>query len=185
MKNKTIALVVAVLAIGLFVMPSVLSLFAGQHTFVDYEATNCVKCHKAEGEELAASTYHHNIGGTLPSVWGNTANDACKACHDKANTIPGEEGHAAVTLPCVYCHPTVVGELNKTYEAHTEFAEAAINGTLHEGANEACIACHTHTGVNITWIRATHLAFTWDNVDDTIVGNFTAEGRKETTVITP
>lgn len=177
MKNKTIVLVVAVLAIGLFVMPTVLSMFTGQHAFVEKVDTNCIKCHAAEGDELAAGATYHNFG--------QGGNEACKMCHDKTNTIAGEDGHAAVTLPCVYCHSDIIGELNKTQEAHTEFAEAAINDTLQEGANEACIACHTHKGVNITWIRATHLAFTWDNKNDTIVGNFTAEGTNETTATYP
>jgi len=180
MKNKTIALVVAVLAIGLFVMPSVVSIIAGQHAFIETEDTMCVKCHPAEADELASSTYHHNIGGTLPSAWGNTANDACKNCHDKEHTPEGEEGHAAVTLPCTFCHSTIIGELGSEHEAHTEFAEAATNGTLHEEANEACIACHTHAGVNITWFRAEGMAFTWDHRSDAIVDDFTLEGENVT-----
>ena len=35
-----------------------------------------------------------------------------------------------------------------------------IDDSLMEGANEACIACHTKVGVNITWTKNEYLEFT-------------------------
>lgn len=59
MKTKQILLVLIVLiGIGMFAIPSTVSLFAGQHSFVNIDAAgnqiNCVKCHSDVQNELTA-----------------------------------------------------------------------------------------------------------------------------------
>jgi len=172
--NKTLVLVVAVLAVGLFVMPSALSLFAGQHTFVGPNDVNCAKCHGAEYGELQAGTVHTGL--------------SCGTCH-QTNTagFNNKTQHASISPPCVACHTSVDDELLNADESHTEFYQGAMNATLETEANEACIGCHTHVGVNITWIRATTLTFVADH-DPTlgwVIGDFTAEGINTTTTTSP
>jgi len=171
--NKTLVLVVAVLAVGLFVMPSALALFAGQHTFYTGSGVDCAKCHGAEAGELAASGM--NAAGSQQIHYSQT----CLECHQSADAGYNQiEQHAAIAVPCVACHPNVARELQDSSEGHTEFYYGALddNSTILKDANEACIACHTQIATTITWERATTLEFTaghtaegW-TVDDFAVG---------------
>jgi len=156
--NKTLVLVAAVLAVGLFVMPSALSLFAGQHTFVSGATVDCAKCHGAEASELTAGGPH---GGANPMP--------CENCHQSlAAGYDNQTEHAAISPQCIVCHGAysanaggnVTKELLSDAEAHMEFYQGADEAGLEQGANEACIACHTMIGTNITWQRATTLVFT-------------------------
>ena len=45
------------------------------------------------------------------------------------------------------------------HAAHQGFIEGAINFTRMEDANEACLGCHTHIPVKITWTHARSLEF--------------------------
>jgi len=57
-----------------------------------------------------------------------------------------------------------------------------MNATLETEANEACIGCHTHIGVNITWERATTLEFTAGHTEaGWSIGDFNATGTNTTT----
>lgn len=140
MKKSTL-LIIGTLAMGLLIFPSALGLLTGTHTYTSPETTNCIKCHSAEGSELADSTYHQFVEG------GNTA---CMMCHNKDNTPEGEEGHSAVTIPCTFCHNGVLTEITSEHEAHKNFYLNAVNESMLEGGNEACIACHTCIGFEYT-----------------------------------
>lgn len=174
MNSKILLLSIAVISVGLFAMPSTLSLFAGQHTFYAGADVKCEKCHLDTYNELATGlgTAHTNANLTK-----------CEGCH-KTNTsslnatlIPSNgtanastwagtnvtgnaNAHAAVTMECVACHTGVPAELNGTSEAHTAFYLASNYTTGNQttiklkGSNTACIGCHTHAIVNITWTRA-------------------------------
>jgi len=62
----------------------------------------------------------------------------------------------------------------------------AIDEPLMEGANEACLACHTRIGVNITWTKRVHLDFnaTEDGAGNWSIPSFTAGGENVTQVNT-
>jgi len=55
---------------------------------------------------------------------------------------------------------------------------------LMEGANEACIACHTRIGVNITWTKNEYLDFqaSEDAAGNWSIPSFTAGGTNVTQV---
>ena len=203
--NKNLLLVTAIIGIGLFVLPSTLSMFAGQHSWYnpdpDIEGIPCEKCHTLEAAELGSgphSTGYDNVlndsanysgtgsGPGNATFWGvDNTDHRCLGCHQVgANftedsewydyntnwTTRRNQTHAAVVIQCIDCHPWVPHEL--TYEdssisaAHKPFyvslneTTTVTNGTaLLKGANEACLACHTHVGVNITWTRAAYTTF--------------------------
>ena len=168
MNSKVLLLSVAVIAIGLFAMPSTLSLFAGQHTFYNGSEVDCTKCHADVFSELDSGSSSAHTAQVFKD---------CEGCH-KTNTsalggIPHNgtsnaseftgtnvttdgEAHAAVTLECIACHSGVDEELNGTNAAHTVFYTDAMNDTTVDmtGGNVACIGCHTHAVINITWTRA-------------------------------
>ncbi len=235
---------IAVVAMGIFALPSTVSLFAGQHSWYDIGesvggtpgANNvpCEKCHQDIGDEMG-----NDDNGVHRDL-------TCAMCHrtyftgytyarghytvgggDPTATIPGQEAHAASTVECMDCHaaydPPSGGSSPHTYEdpeyagkcgnchqagydsgfiaaggfnltpfsfdtgynaTHRQFVLDAMDEELMEGANEACIACHTRIGVNITWTKSAHMNFTASKDETGIwsIPEFTAEGTNITYV---
>ena len=124
-------LAVAVVAVGIFALPSTISLFAGQHTWynlTENQSVPCEKCHADVANEMSALIGPHT---------GETGYQRmrCEYCHryfpiwrrnstyenytygdvgtSATDVTPGKESHAASTVPCMYCHSG-----NKSGEAH-------------------------------------------------------------------
>ena len=212
MVGKLVLIMIALFAIGVLVLPSTVSLFAGQHLWYDINAEGndipCVKCHADIAEELKNDPFHRGFSST------GDINRDCEVCHRGVNITyaigdtnqPGKEAHAASTLSCLICHSdnwdvhgTGEGHSHDTYPsdvcavkchvshgmypgiasgfgiipsrpgwfedygsyaAHRKFVLEAKNNSLMTDYNEACIACHTHVAVKITWKHASALEFT-------------------------
>lgn len=193
MNSKILMLSVAVIAVGLFALPSTLSMFAGQHSWYDPKLSGgipCAKCHFIEKDELAGSGGPHALtytllvnktmdygtgngsGGGL-DFWGgtNSIDDRCYGCHQRAGSVNAShwlEGswddhrndqHAAIAVWCIDCHPWVEAELTHPKAAHQWFYEdlnssgAPVDNVALQKPNRACLGCHTHVGVNLTWQR--------------------------------
>ncbi len=121
-KSSAVLIGVALVAIGVLVLPSTVSMFAGQHYWYNLSGTGnnvpCEKCHADVFEELSQSNFHIH--------WGNTAaadREDCAACHRSNSSIqyalvsgnyttyqPGREAHAASVVACMMCH-----QYNATY----------------------------------------------------------------------
>ena len=209
MKSSSLILMgIAVVAVGMFALPSTVSLFSGQHTWYAIHGENelpCRKCHAEIFEELEYSAFHKWNGYNWsedPS--GGPDNSACYGCHRANKSItyanvgsevtavtPGQEAHAASTVACMLCHQFNADQAVNTFEgktmpgyaaggfadpanssynytntsctgghaAHQKFIQMAINKSLMEDANEACIACHTHVPVKINWTHRVSLEF--------------------------
>jgi hypothetical protein len=127
--NKLILLAVAVVAIGLFALPSTVSLFSGQHAWYNISGTEklpCIKCHADIYDEYLMTGVHGKLSnGSHSWETGDQPNDACYACHRVAyedrgfityasgadeGATPGKEAHAASTVACMACH-----EFNASY----------------------------------------------------------------------
>lgn len=115
-------LTVAVVGVGLFGIPSTVSLFAGQHSWYDPNELSCYKCHMDIKDELVASENKIHF-----EPWAQS----CEGCHRtptlgnsgnssrNGGAIPFfyDEGyganrsrqgfHAATTLECTACHVKV------------------------------------------------------------------------------
>ncbi len=222
---------IAVLAVGIFALPSTISMFGGQHNWYDLgpdgNQVPCIKCHGDVYDEYKAGGVHHMLGGSSTSNGtGDISNpdEACMYCHrsnssivyasgDGAGATLGQQAHAASTVACMLCH-----EYNASFDApsnvssgmggffaggfgdmsglsspfnytnssvndagdaaaHNEFIKGAINGTLMEDSNEACIACHTHVAIDINWTKEynMYLEVGYDGSNWTC-NNFTSEG---------
>lgn len=216
--QKKIWLGIAMITIGIIILPQTIAMFAGQHNWYDTTQVGnqvpCEKCHGDISVELSQPGVTNSIHRTM----------GCDQCHVTA--APNSEGarqgvnfHAAASAACIDCHNTTLlfgtfphgpeegklgcltchrnpraipgnfsatAILNGPEEVHTAFANQAIGAKLLKGANEACISCHTHVRVNITWERATSMGF---NATETVVGgigtwnigNFSATGSNITT----
>ena len=168
MNSKVLLLSVAVIAIGLFAMPSTLSLFSGQHTFYNGSEVNCEKCHADIYSELGSGSgstahtagvfsqceYCHKTNTTNLSV---PINGTANANYTGTNVTDNGQAHAAVTMECIACHTGVDEELQGSSAAHGAYYNASnlsTAGVKMNGANVACVGCHTHAYINVTWTRA-------------------------------
>lgn len=200
--DKKIWLALAALAIGIIVLPQTIAMFAGQHDWYDTTLPGnqvpCAKCHADIFQELSIGS-NTSVNGLHRSQFGDTT--GCDACHiitapaiEGLTQGPGGQFHAAASPACLDCHSGTAGGgksaleiVNGTEEVHKAFINQSMIAMFLKGANEACISCHTHIGVNITWTKATTIEF---NASETvlsdgnhswIVGNFNATGVNITT----
>jgi len=214
--NKIALVAIAIVAIGIFALPSTVSLLSGQHTWYDLSGTGndlpCEKCHADINDEMVDGDngVHTSLAGpgcdchrvnTTQTRLGTGVADG-----DGTGSNPGTTSHAAETIACMVCHeygtgyvfaggfnqsaveasagkttPYYYNHSNGTggeHAAHNQFIGQAIKNDLMEDSNEACIACHTRVGVNITWTKNTVLAFTADENETGVwtVGDFAVEG---------
>ena len=114
--GKLLLLAATMAALGVLVLPSTVSMFAGQHYWYNLSGTGndvpCEKCHADVFEELKQCNFHMH--------WGdNTTADRldCEACHRSNLSItyasvsgsyaaytPGQQAHAASVVACMMCH---------------------------------------------------------------------------------
>ncbi|MDY6865110.1 MAG: multiheme c-type cytochrome [Halobacteriota archaeon] len=220
--NKIALLMVAILAIGIFALPSTMAMFGGQHNWYDLEDDGnqvpCIKCHADVYDEFQNTGIHKTLAGGVNSTSGDfgdagtyAVDQACHACHrtdltgytfasgDGTSSTAGEEAHAASTIACMECHEHGVSSLDANYSnypfaggfanmtaagssfdyndsasdgskaAHNDFIKGAIDDTLMEDSNEACITCHTHVAIDINWTHAYSMKL--DAVQDSL-GNW-------------
>ena len=215
--GKIALLLIAVVAIGIFALPSTVSLFSGQHSWYGLDDPGsqvpCMKCHGDIQDEM-----NHSLNG----IHRTLDSPGCD-CHRVSGTgvadgdvvgksNPGTTSHAAETIACMICHENdtrtgenypFAGGFNTTvvYEgtgvpeddqynyswgdnsggelaAHNDFIRESIKDPLMTDSNEACIACHTRIGVNITWRKSTTMHFdaSEDHNGTWLLTNFTAHG---------
>jgi len=145
--QKVVLIATAIVALGIFVMPSTVSLFSGQHYWYNISdggnEVPCEKCHADIAEEMK------QIAGPHTGETGH-GRFKCDYCHrtfdlndydrapsqninqsifsryyytyasgDGTGAQPGVEAHAASTVPCMYCHS---GEDVGGYGTHDNYA---------------------------------------------------------------
>jgi hypothetical protein len=151
-RSNEIALVsIAVVVIGIFALPSTVSLFGGQHKWYDLGGKGnevpCEKCHADTAAEMESQigphtgetgygrmkcVYCHRL---FPIEHKNASFDTyAYASGDGTGAEPGKEAHAASTVACMYCHS---GE-----EAGIVAPQAT---TWHDNESD-CLRCHAGPG---------------------------------------
>src|SRR3990170_8087456 len=152
--NKLTILMIAVVAIGVFALPSSLSVGAGQHKFTTVQSAGavnafCSQCHggaDAIASELALSN------NSKVSLFGAKihASQTCGSCHaitgGYATAINTgidyqSEEHAAALPSCLKCHASKINTVGK--ELANATAEAHFNFKSATDDDIQCIACHT------------------------------------------
>lgn len=178
--GRIMIMIIGTFAAGVYLLPSTLSLFAGQHLWYDVNPGGndipCTKCHADILDELSLGKYHiKQKGDPNAADWHD-----CSFCHrvnssityargDGAGTWVGKEAHAASLIQCMYCHAFSrygapyaggFGLTNYTYDsgiyaAHREFVVESNLSSIMLDENEACISCHTQIGLafNYTTVR--------------------------------
>ena len=156
-KSQLIILMIAVVAIGLFALPSTFSYAGSMHTFKQIDPTSpttidafCNKCHAGNvPTQLAASDpglYQGKV--KIHSTIG------CQGCHQITGGPNGSgygkdaasTEHAARLPSCLDCHKVGGLELILTGDAGTEIratTEAHKNFLFTADDDLECIGCHT------------------------------------------
>lgn len=163
MEFRHIFLVIAILTTAIFGMPSVYSLFSGQHNWYDTGLSDdpldqysipCQKCHADVQIELDSSSIHQTFRCINCHVDINSSAShvtfiapGCLDCHETGRQVIDSEGNTFVA-PIA----DVFGENVTNSEVHFPLLEAANSTQLHKGENEACIACHTRKSLRISWL---------------------------------
>ncbi len=203
MKGKNMILLsIAVLAIGLFVLPQTLAMFTGQHAWFSASTPSaeydlCEKCHanevaewnqnQASGgahsgyvAEYGEGCFCHQINTTRLAAYGLadanfnasefnfTIWGEMDALTDSDNWVwrPTTTPHAAVIIDCVDCHWKQSHQISNTGSAHHAFWNQTKN-TTNTDSNTACMACHTHTPLNMTWARSEGIHIVANHADAT------------------
>jgi len=175
---KMVFAIMAIVFLGIVVLPYSVSLFTGQHTWYELSegyGSKCVKCHADIYGELKESANHSSLDGDI----GDVSGEECYVCHRANESITyanastdtgGQQAHAASTIGCGYCH------LNKTvadlYDAplaggfglvsglsddtganasHYTFVTQSRDANILQNESESCVACHTTTIVKINF----------------------------------
>ena len=222
--NKVALMVIAVVAVGIFALPSTVSLFSGQHTWYNLSGPGsnlpCEKCHADIDDEMVSDDNGVHRGLAGPGCDCHRVNASVTrlgtgvADGDGTGSYPGTTSHAAETIACMVCHENgtsypFAGGFNQTAvyagtgvdpadeyyynasddsggeaAAHNQFIREAIKDPLMTDSNEACIACHTRVGVNITWTKNENLVFdaTEDDLGNWNLTGFAATGSNVTQV---
>ena len=151
MDRKIVMLLIGIVAIGMFALPSTLAMYSGQHDFIAGTDVNCSKCHSQGGDQI----YTELAGGPHSSF-------SCKQCHgfDGGVSNPNDNstgmGHAAtVDVTCVGCHSdtSYAGGVNgldgNNVTVATELANGAHDAYYNDTADQddACLGCHTTIAV--------------------------------------
>ena len=141
----------------------------GEHTPAHAATTvSCLACHKSD----LNATAMHELGSKY-DMYSSASRDRCGKCH-----AIEENGMFYVRDPFI---DHVDDELSNPRAAHRSFFLAMKNNSKDEsqlsGANEACLGCHSRTGVNITWTRNQYVSYkvtcdkngynvSWNGTDD-------------------
>ncbi len=179
-----------ILALGLavvivMIMPQAVAKFTGQHQFVNGSSVNCGKCHPDIVSEYNSDINqpHRSINlACIDCHIGTTDPFLGRVKWSEVYTLTGEEYykgiqfHGAALVECLWCHTnntyiTAGADINAEFnsskiEAHrplyyrTKNASGVDTSDLLQGANEACVSCHTHAA-NVTIIEPSqHLNIT-------------------------
>ncbi len=197
--GKLTILMVAVVAIGIFALPSIMSAGAGQHTFVNATslrsndaAKSCLKCHATQSDDVGGelkrsdNNVFYNYSGGNKTIHSSVG---CGGCHDLTRARSSDQtlyanSHTKVPRQptCVRCHDGVYNnaitqgplnnvwnELNNTYEAHNGFTDP---GVAAVSQNIGCLGCHTR--IQVTGEVSYTYSAGWQNVLGLNIGNATA-----------
>ena len=177
MSARTIILCIAVIAIGIFMLPQTLSMFSGQHSWYDPsdDAIPCEKCHWLESGELTGCVYG------LHSPHRSADRDfECIECHNVTMDVSyyfetgavGEHtpAHAATTVSCLACHGDLFS--NGTFCAascHSDIGDADEVNVMHILAKKynmvhsvhsqqrtitECVKCHKYYDDSVSVMKA-------------------------------
>ena len=160
-RKSTLLLGLAIVAIGLFIIPSTMSMFVGQHRWYSVRATSdqydmCQRCHTTEVGEWKANTGAH----AAYRVWSmsETGVDPGCFCHQINETRLGEFGFDTSQITDFNFEIfNETGGLNST-RASWETAWRT-NATPHAAVTIECVSCHYNASTQLNNTNSAHRQF--------------------------
>lgn len=115
MNAKFTLALVALVSVGVFALPSTVALFAGQHTFVNIDATGnqieCVKCHG----DIQAEIDTNGDSSTVTGTHSPHANFKCEYCHRiEQGSASGDNAYATIPYSGIYWNGTANVTISRT-----------------------------------------------------------------------
>ncbi len=170
MEFRHLLLVIVILAAPLLAVPSVYSLFTGQHNFYDRGTYSCLKCHSDIQQEMDYSAYHasftcencHVPDANSKLTHGGMIDPGCLDCHGSTPRIVKDSNNNTFLSPVA----KVFGENITNIESHIPFIESANSIPFMKGENEACISCHTTKSLGISMLYADTYKFNASRMHD-------------------
>jgi hypothetical protein len=185
MEDKRIALLsIAVVTIGIFALPSTMSLFAGQHVWYDLSAgineVPCEKCHADVMGEMQSSANGAHRDLTCAMCHRTPFNNYIYGSGEGDGSTPGEEAHAAAVIECMACHGIYDDKGSGSHHGPSTPPEYEECGRCHGGhgwgpsRGEPDFISAGGFGFNTTWLvapdtgeKAAHRKFVLDAMNDT------------------
>jgi len=172
--EKFNTVLIGALAIGIFMLPAVVSTFTGSHDYIAPENVECGSCHPDILAELTASADDHTHAN---STWSEKQVLDCEECHTVDDVGDSSSaGHAARKVDCAICH-------NKTlFESGLDDGSYYVWGhALDAEYGMNCVDCHRGDSITanksnmflddvyntITESNAAHYNFYMNAVNDT------------------
>lgn len=180
MNAKMLILSIGVITVGLFAMPSTVSLVTGQHTFIDYsDNTSTASCQACHPDVQIGGDAHESFG-----IGTQDDSSKCRGCHTvgKVNgtgLIPANWSttdinqtalwangsiHIAAKPSCTVCHDMAkAGLVFNVSDVHRPLYLNATTGIIWNATSNvlllpaddrACYACHTAAGIKNGWTEA-------------------------------
>ena len=160
-KKSLLILGFAIVAIGLFIIPSTMSMFMGQHrwytvTTAEGQYDMCERCHVAEVGEWKANTGAHSSYKAVMEAEG--ADPGC-FCHQINVTALEDFGINKTEIDSYgYEFFNQSGDLNTSSKADWESAWRTTE-TPHAALTIDCIACHTNASTQLANPNEAHGPF--------------------------
>lgn len=160
--SQVLILAIAIIAIGLFILPSTLSMFVGQHTWFSVKNPGdmedlCAKCHQPEVNEWNTNLANGGAHATFATNYPETS--GCTICHQINETILLEYELNITTL-------TGYGFEDFTQEGLDNMSNAAdfegkwrSQSTPHAAIKVDCADCHYNATVQLSNPDSAHREF--------------------------
>jgi len=184
---------IAVASVGMFALPSTVSLFSGQHDWYDIGDTGdklpCIKCHADVYEEYLQTDAHYTLGNNTDP------NAACYACHRANKSITyaqggtasgdgeggstataGQQAHAASTVACMLCHQYSASSASN-YSVNT--SQGPFAGGFSQAVNSTSVYDYVNPSITGSGSRAAHDEFVKGAITGTMSGTNNMEDANE------
>ena len=159
---QVLILAVAIIAIGLFILPSTLSMFIGQHTWFSVKSPDdmealCAKCHQPEVDEWEANIAAGGAHATFDTVYPNQS--GCTICHQVNATALGVYGLNVSSLASYSFEDFTQEGLTNTSNAAAFNDSWRTQNTPHAAIKVDCADCHYNASVQLSNPDSAHSEF--------------------------
>lgn len=159
---QVIILAIAIVAIGLFILPSTLSMFVGQHTWYSVKNPDdmvelCAKCHQPEVDEWADNVARGGAHATFATEYPDAS--GCTICHQMNVSYIDAYGLDNSTLLGYDFEDFTQAGLSNTSNATNFTDKWRTTSTPHAAIKVDCADCHYNATIQLAKPESAHSDF--------------------------